>query len=92
MLGRNGLLLWNRFQCSTGSNHWNIACGVASAVWLPREQEGLRETHVKVLRIFNLVDLLLSQLDTERLDVTFEVFNLSSTDDWENMLQTISML
>lgn len=55
------LRLLLRLQRRVGNHQRHVAARVASAVRLSREQEGLRESNIKVFCVFDVINLLLCE-------------------------------
>lgn len=58
-------LLWNSLQWRGSRDKGKVVCSEVSPVRLAGEQEALGESNIERLRVIDIVNLLLGQLDSQ---------------------------
>lgn len=76
---RDWLRSFDKIRVNTASSELDILGSLWSLV--RAAQEVMREAELEVVASLDLIDLFRRQLDGQRLDVRFEMFDLATTDN-----------
>jgi len=85
------LRLWYALQPRRRIDEQHVTARHAAPVVLAAvaEQHAEREANIKWLRVLNLVDLLLHQLDSKSLDIALQVIDLAAANDGVDLQQGV---